>query len=341
MKIACINTSQVPSLTANSGQVMKVAQALSQVDGPVCLWLPGGTTTPWIELAEQYGLSTPFEIRWLPESPTWHHYDFAWRSTGQAKAWGARLVYTRALQIADAALLRGMPVILEQHLRITGRTAPWLFKFFLRWPGKKRLLVITQALGRILESDYHPFLQPHQLQVAPSGVDLERFEGLPDAAAARMVLHLPEMTTAVYTGSFYPGRGLELLFSLAQCFPQINFLWIGGKSDDVEIWGSRLKEARVDNVTLTGFIPNQRLPIYQAAGDVLLMPYQRTVSVSGGGNTSDICSPIKTFEYLASGRAIISSDLPVLHEVLNAGNAVFCPPDDLPRLAGGFIRLDG
>jgi glycosyltransferase involved in cell wall biosynthesis len=36
---------------------------------------------------------------------------------------------------------------------------------------------------------------------------------------------------------------------------------------------------------------------------------------------------MKMFDYMACGRAIISSDLPVIHEVLNAANAVFCPPE--------------
>jgi glycosyltransferase involved in cell wall biosynthesis len=34
------------------------------------------------------------------------------------------------------------------------------------------------------------------------------------------------------------------------------------------------------------------------------------------------------FEYMAAGRAILSSDLPVLHEVLDASMAVFCTLDD-------------
>jgi glycosyltransferase involved in cell wall biosynthesis len=38
---------------------------------------------------------------------------------------------------------------------------------------------------------------------------------------------------------------------------------------------------------------------------------------------------MKLFEYLAAGRAILSSDLPVFHEVLNTGNAVFALPEDL------------
>jgi glycosyltransferase involved in cell wall biosynthesis len=85
----------------------------------------------------------------------------------------------------------------------------------------------------------------------------------------------------------------------------------------------------LNNVHLTGFIENRHLPLYQAAGDVLLMPYERSISGSSGGNSADICSPMKMFDYLACGRAILTSELPVLHEVLNERNAVFCPPQDL------------
>jgi glycosyltransferase involved in cell wall biosynthesis len=81
------------------------------------------------------------------------------------------------------------------------------------------------------------------------------------------------------------------------------------------------------NVLMTGFIENQKLPLYQAAADILLMPYERSVAVSGGGDTADVCSPMKMFDYMAAGRAIISSDLPVLQEVLNEQNAVFCSPE--------------
>jgi glycosyltransferase involved in cell wall biosynthesis len=330
MKTAYINTSQVPSTTANSIQVMKVCQALAQVNGQVCLWVPGREQAPWPALAGQYGLETPFEVRWVPTWPAWHSYDFAWRAVSQAKAWGAGLVYTRGLQVAATALLRGLPVILEQHLRITGFLAPWLFRFFLHWPGKKRLLVITQALRRVLENSYRLGLKSEEIQIAPSGVDLEQFIGLPDPAAARLQLGFPEGITAAYTGHFYAGRGMDLLFGLAQCFQAVSFLWMGGKPDDVAAWQSRLDQAGVKNVILTGFIDNRRLPLYQAAADILLMPYERVISVSGGGNTGDICSPIKMFEYLASGRAILSSDLPVLREVLNPANAVLCPPEDLP-----------
>jgi glycosyltransferase involved in cell wall biosynthesis len=45
------------------------------------------------------------------------------------------------------------------------------------------------------------------------------------------------------------------------------------------------------------------------------------------------------FEYLATGRAILTSDLPVFHEVLNENNAVFCPPEKLPAWVGALQAL--
>jgi glycosyltransferase involved in cell wall biosynthesis len=61
------------------------------------------------------------------------------------------------------------------------------------------------------------------------------------------------------------------------------------------------------------------------------MPYQQVVYVDAKRkvSTANYMSPMKMFEYMASQRAIISSDLPVLREVLNETNARLCPPDDV------------
>ena len=47
---------------------------------------------------------------------------------------------------------------------------------------------------------------------------------------------------------------------------------------------------------------------------------------------------MKMFEYMAAERAILTSDLPVIREVLNESNAVFCPPDDA---AAWQVALEG
>jgi glycosyltransferase involved in cell wall biosynthesis len=105
----------------------------------------------------------------------------------------------------------------------------------------------------------------------------------------------------------------------------------------VEAWKGRA--ARLPNVSFTGFVPNERIPLYQSAADVLLMPYQRTVATSSGGNTAEISSPMKMFEYMAAGRAILTSDLPVLHEVLDEKTAVFCPPGDPAAWESALAQL--
>jgi len=343
MKIACVSTSQVPSSTANSIQLMKVCHALAACSATashpghqVSLWTPGQAATPWEKLADHYGLAQPFELRWLQSRPVFRRYDFAMRAVRQARAWGADLVYTWLLPAAVLALQLHLPVVLELHDLPTGSFGPRLFRYFAAHPGKKRLLVITHALAGRLGVENGGALD---VQVAPNGVDLECYAGLPDAAEARRQLGLAENLTAVYTGHLYAGRGIDLLAGLAGALPSVNFLWVGGRSEDVVAWKEKLAGLNVRNVLLTGFIENRRLPLYQAAGDVLLMPYERAIAGSSGGNSADICSPMKMFDYLACGRAILTSDLPVIHEVLNDANACFCPPEDLPAWTKALADL--
>jgi glycosyltransferase involved in cell wall biosynthesis len=207
--------------------------------------------------------------------------------------------------------------MLELHDFPTGGFGPLWLRLFLIFPGRKRLLPITTALGRALR------LPEGQTVIAPDGVDLERYASLPRPEDARRLLGLPAAPTVLCTGHLYAGRGADLFLSLAAKFPHASFVWVGGRPADVETWMNRA--AGLANVTFTGFVPNERIPLYQSAADVLLMPYQRTVATSSGGNTAEICSPMKMFEYMAAGRAILTSDLPVLREVLDGSMAVFCP----------------
>ena len=95
----------------------------------------------------------------------------------------------------------------------------------------------------------------------------------------------------------------------------------------------------IGNVSLVGFVENQRLPLYQAAADILLMPYERSIAGSSGGNSAAYASPMKMFEYMASQRVIISSDLPVIREILNDSNSVLCPPDDSTAWGQSLMQL--
>jgi glycosyltransferase involved in cell wall biosynthesis len=277
-------------------------------------------------LASFYGLQYPFDVRYLRARPRLKRYDFSFAAIRQARKLKVDLVYTWPLQAAVLGVSLGMPVIIEMHGPPEGKFGPWLFRMFLGLPGKKRILTITQALGELLHHGYQPKVESTQLIVAPNGVDLERYQDLPQPQAARQALGLPEADSRIHRSPI-PG-GMTLLMELAQRLPHMNFLWVGGRPEEVGKWQSQLQLNNITNITITGFVENQRLPLYQAAADVLLMPYERVIAGSSGGDAAAYCSQMKMFEYLACKRAIISSDLPVIREVLDESNAILCPPED-------------
>jgi glycosyltransferase involved in cell wall biosynthesis len=331
MNIACISASRVPSTTANSMQVMKACQAISQLGHEVHLYLPRHKfRLNQIDLSSLYGVKVEFQIEYLSSHPSFQRYDFAFQAARKARQIKADASYVWFLQAGVFSLLARLPVLIEMHGPPEGKFGPTLFRLFQRIPGKKRLLPITHALAAQLHERFNINMGDVQLmQISPNGVDLERFLNLADPTTARAQLGLPATLTVGYTGHLYPGRGMNLLTELAQCFPRINFLWVGGRQEDVNIWRERLATENIGNITLTGFVENSQLPLYQAAADILLMPYERVITGSSGGNSTSYASPMKMFEYMASKRAIISSDLPVIREVLNPSNAMLCPPEDI------------
>jgi glycosyltransferase involved in cell wall biosynthesis len=228
---------------------------------------------------------------------------------------------------------------MEVHDRPSGKMGPRLFRAFLKGRGAMRILLTTHALQHWLESEYKVSLQEPFGLIAPNGIDLHRYQDLDSPEDSRRSEGIREGFTIGYTGHFYQGRGINMMFDLARLNPGINFLWAGGEEQTIDRWRMRLHEAGVENVQLLGFVPNARLPKIQAACDVLLMPYQRRIAVSSGGDTSSFANPMKTFEYLASGRAIVSSDLPILREILNEQNSILIAPEDIESWDKAIKRL--
>ena len=328
MKIACITTSVVPSSSANSIQAMKVVHALRELDMDVRLWVPDFQRAEWVEIADIYGLKEEFEITWLPFLPAAKKYDFCWNAVSQSIRWGADLIYTWSLQAAALALIRKKSAVMEFHDYPMGTFGPFLFRLFLRLNGNKMVLTTTRALARGIENQFNFEFSGDVLQIAPNGTDPERYADLPDPPQARQELGLLRGLTVGYSGHFYAGRGMDLLVDIARALPHINFLWIGGRKADILPWREKLVGDSIHNVTITGFIPNSRLPLYQAAAEILVMPYSRNIAGSGGGNIARVINPMKMFDYLAAGRAIVASDIPVFHEILNEEIAVFCEPEN-------------
>jgi len=339
MKIVCIAASFIPSNTANSIQVVKATQAIAELGHEVTLLVPGQVQTDWMDLERHYGLQTRFKIQWVPENLVFRRYDFAFNALKLARQMAPDLIYTWVLQAGVLALWQGVPVVLELHDRVRGKVGPWLFRRFYQSKTPRRLLTNTHALKDALITDFKLDTAKLEIQVAPNGVDLERYQNLLSPEESRRNLDLPAGFTAGYTGHFYAGRGIHLMFEMAKALPAIQFLWVGGEAVDVAEWRVQIERQNIKNVTITGFVDNAEVAQYQAAAEVLLMPYSTSIAGSGGGDSAEIASPMKMFEYLAAGRAIVSSDLPVVYEVLNKENAVFCPPEDLSAWCSAISDL--
>ncbi|MBI5823940.1 MAG: glycosyltransferase [Chloroflexi bacterium] len=338
MKIALITNSRIPSLTANSIQAMKVAQALMQLGYDLKMFAPKEADDVNYELLlTHYGLRLSPRLELLPSIKRLKRFDFILHAQSAAKKFGAELIYTWLPQSAVLGLWFGYPVVLEMHADNSGTLGAWWMRQFWKSDGRKLMTVTTSALRNALERSTnlqsHPErsrrIKDEAILLAPNGVELEKYGGLPNPVEARHQLNLPDGLTVGFTGHIYPGRGADLLFELAKQMPQVNFLWVGGTPELVDFWRGKLTEAKMTNVTMTGFVKHESIPLYQAAADILLMPYSRSIEASSGQDIAEVINPMKMFEYMAAGRAIVSADLPSIREVLNEESAVFCKPGEI------------
>jgi len=352
MKIALIAPTYLPARSANTIQVMKMAQAFTNLGHQVRVIVPGMASIGqkeelhWEQLAFQYGLQSVFEVTWLPVRAHMRRYDYGYLAVRAARKWEADLVYTRLPQAAVIAAWKSMETIYEIHDIPQGTAGPLLFRSYLKAPGAHRLVTITQALkDEIIQIYGIPGSHPSVL-VALDGVDLGRYDDIPNPAEARRLLNAhcnlnmdEECFTIGYTGHLYSGRGVALMLEMAERLPSLTFMLVGGEREDVTNLHLRVESRNLENIILTGFVPNASLPRYQAACDELLMPYQYKVAGSSGGDISKYLSPMKLFEYMACGRPILSSDLPVFREVLNDRNAILITPDDIDEWVANIEEL--
>ncbi len=338
MRILIIAPTYLPSRRANTIQVMKMAQAIKRLGHEVLVLVPkpkDRRSTAWESLAYHYGLTSLFDVEWITVNAFFRGYDYGVKAISVFRRLNADIMYTRLPQAAALGSVLNIPTIFEIHDIPSGYFGPLILRLFLKGKGARRLVFITQSLRDAINQEFttlggYPFTI-----VAPDGVDLARYESIPHPEKARGSLRernfieLPDnQFTVGYTGHLYAGRGMDLILEVASHLQNITFLIIGGDPHAVNQVRSKIENLRLNNVISIGFVPNAELPLFQAACEILLMPYQRVVEASSGGNIAQFLSPMKLFEYLACGRVILSSKLPVLEEILNEKNAILLPPDD-------------
>lgn len=173
-------------------------------------------------------------------------------------------------------------------------------------------------------------ISSESILVAADGYDPSAFHALPSQKEAREAVSLPSTGHLVlYTGHLYPWKGVEILAQAAKLAKGANFFFVGGI--DPERSAFIKAHSGQSNIHVLPFVPHDRIPLYLTASDLLVLPNSGKETMS-----ARYTSPLKLFEYMASGKPIVASDLPSLREVLSEKNAFLVKPDDPEALAEGI-----
>lgn len=233
------------------------------------------------------------------------------------------------------------PLIFETHHLESG----WRRLLQARLLASQHIItvVISKQLAKCL-TDYHSFSPARVLvlhDAAPAGIVPVPL----GQRRAHLIGIVPKACGAWrqvcgYFGHLYAGRGMEVIEAMADARPDVLFLVFGGNERDVTV--RRRANAR-SNLHYMGHVPYPTAQNAMRSMDVLLMPYQKSVSIGvAGHDTAQWMSPLKMFEYMASGVPLVSSDLPVLREVLEDGrNALLVSPTDPQAWVAAVDRLAG
>ena len=332
MNILYLSISYVPSRRASAVQVMNMCSAFAQNGHSVTLVTkdcPTRVETTSLSDHQFYGLAPNFELLKIPRPET--KGGGVVFQVGVAKVLHDRkattdLVFSRDLQAAVLASTIGLPTVFEAHGLPASKVA---FHRLVNAPSFVRVVFISEALKR--EYMNEGLVVPQEkVVVAHDGASVSTIVRSQDATKSR--------ATVGYVGSLYPGRGVEVLIDVARRVGECDYLVVGGQDDAVRA----LKDKGLPkNVSLAGFVPPGKLDAWYRKMDILLMPYSdQGVSTASGGETSRWMSPLKMFEYMATGIPLISSDLPVLREVLtHEHDALFVGARDLDGWCAAVRRL--
>lgn len=154
-------------------------------------------------------------------------------------------------------------------------------------------------------------------------------ENAPDLNNERLV---------VYSGHLMKTKGVDLLIDAMALLPQdVRLLIVGGPrpgaihadyGHELEWLSQRAEQAGLGRrVTFTGYVPPNEIPQWMRKASVLVTPMRRTAQTR-------FSSPLKIFEYMASGKPIIASDLEGVMEILHhERNALLFRAEDASDLA--------
>lgn len=339
-----------PGARAHGIQVAAMAEALADtglvVDVVVPRRFPYQAVDPWAH----YGVRRNFEVCRIANLDT---IDMV-KPAAQRVPFLVQSVTFGLRALARAAVERDAGILVRDHytteILVGGlraedrkRIASEVHNLPDAGPRRRRVVEALKKLPAIVvisdglkEDLVQEGIDPEVILVARDGVHLERFAHRPGTEDARRHLGLPlDHPTVVYAGQLYEWKGVDTLVEAVGRLPDAHLLVVGGDPRNLPRIEALVEKHAPGRVSLAGTVPHQVVPFYLAAGDVVALPNSAREEIS-----RKYTSPLKLFEAMASGRAIVGSDIPSLREVLRHGeNAYLVAPDDPEALAEGLRTL--
>lgn len=194
--------------------------------------------------------------------------------------------------------------------------------------GNKKLILtaITSNLADQISELFQ--IDRKIIQISPSGVDKSRF--------SKHILNFNKIRkTIMYIGSLHSNRGIDSFILASKHVNEHDFLIVGGTEQDSDKLKVKFNLNNKSNLKFVSHQTHSKISDYYNNADILILPM-----TSNQSHTRLYSSPNKLFEYMASGKPIIASDLPSINEVVTHNHsALLFKPDDSNDLTKKIYEL--
>jgi glycosyltransferase involved in cell wall biosynthesis len=344
---------RLPTEKAHGLQIVQMCEAFADAGYKVTLITPRRRNTPEMNavgsLWTYYGVKRNFDFRRLSCLDLFHiipdrvpRVAFLTQTvTYLVVLWfwllfhRADVLYTRDIYVALILALTRRKLVYEPHQAHTSRLGRRIQGYIVR--RAQAVIPITAHLSSSMEA---LGADPARLLVAHDAIQRARFEQVPSQSQARAEIGWPQEAFIVgWAGRLHlmgVDKGVGLLVDALRLVEGASLAVVGGPDDMVEALRQRWISAGLDETRFwaSGQVTPERVPLYLSAFDICAMPHPWTEYFAY------YTSPIKLFEYMASGRAIVASDLPGFAEVVQDGeSALLVPPGNAQALADAVTRL--
>jgi len=342
MKLIYLSHWRFPSEKTMTPLILKTCMHFARLGWEVELWIPrrNNTYKPEEDVFELYKISPRFVIRKIACIDAMRFLGTlgflfmvaTFNVSAYLKLRRERGVLVYAHDIRDVILpsLRGLPVFVEIHDFYASS-----FDFINRSVLKRIIgLIVTNAIKISRINERYGFPTDRMLR-QPNAVEAKDFDISVSQEEARTQLGLPPVgQIALYTGHLFGWKGVHTLVdAVAFLPPEVSILFVGGTPEDRNALQAYIKERNLPRIS---FVPHQtpdKIPLYQKAADVLVLPNTAKEEASRVET-----SPVKLFEYLASGKPIVVSDIPSVRDIVSEREVFFANPDDGESFAITIIK---